>query len=531
MIKRLRKQDVLLAGIIILFLIPSIAPLLNKGFFVTDDGEWMIIRLSAFYQAFADGQFPVRFLHRLNFDYGYPVATFVYPGFMYIGSFIHLLKISFVDTIKVILGLSMAGSMVFTFFWLKNFFSKSASVIGGLFYLYSPYYLYDVYERGSVGEVLALGILPFVLWQLERKSILWASISIGILITAHNTLALLFITFIFLYVFLNYSVSKNRKQFYNNVLSVTLGFGISAFFWLPAITELENTIFSKTIVSDWREYFASISLAGYSTILVFITSLLLLLSKKAEINKHRLAVLFLGVGIFSTFMATKFSIFLWQFFPVGFIQFPFRFLSVTLISAAFLSAFAFSMFRNINKLVFMIVSIAILTFSAFQYLTNVDYVDKGEGYYVTNDSTTTVKNEYTPTWVKEIPTQRPSKKVEVVKGNGEIQNLVHASNKISFVADIKYSEAIVKINTIYWPGWKLYKNNEEIKVTYNNPQGVTTFILDPGIWQLELRFEETKNRLVSDIISVTSLVVLLAFSVKNRSAKNKIGNKRYENSK
>src|SRR2546421_9202065 len=31
------------------------------------------------------GQFPVRFLPRLNHGYGYPVADFLYPLFMYIG--------------------------------------------------------------------------------------------------------------------------------------------------------------------------------------------------------------------------------------------------------------------------------------------------------------------------------------------------------------------------------------------------------------------------------------------------------------
>src|SRR3989344_3219366 len=71
--------------ILLLLMIPSIWFLLLPGFFESDDGEWMIIRFSAFYQALADGQFPVRFLGRLNNGYGYPVADFLYPGFMYLG--------------------------------------------------------------------------------------------------------------------------------------------------------------------------------------------------------------------------------------------------------------------------------------------------------------------------------------------------------------------------------------------------------------------------------------------------------------
>jgi len=96
-----------------IFCLPSILPLFHPGFFQSDDGEWMIIRFSAFFQALSDGQFPVRFLGRLNHEYGYPVANFLYPGFMYLGVPIHILGIGFVDTIKIIFGFSMIGSAIF----------------------------------------------------------------------------------------------------------------------------------------------------------------------------------------------------------------------------------------------------------------------------------------------------------------------------------------------------------------------------------------------------------------------------------
>ncbi|MEK7065711.1 MAG: hypothetical protein AAB961_01850, partial [Patescibacteria group bacterium] len=70
-------------------------PLLRSGFYISDDGEWMVIRLSAFYQSLAEGQFPVRFLGRLNYSYGYPVANFLYPGFLYIGSILRFIGFSF----------------------------------------------------------------------------------------------------------------------------------------------------------------------------------------------------------------------------------------------------------------------------------------------------------------------------------------------------------------------------------------------------------------------------------------------------
>ena len=117
----------------VLLSIPAVLGLFHKGFPLTDDGNWMVIRFSAFYETLRSGQFPVRFLMRLNNGYGYPVANFLYPLFMYLGSLIHVLRFSFVDTIKIILGISLVSSSVFCFLWLRKIFDNLASLVGSVF--------------------------------------------------------------------------------------------------------------------------------------------------------------------------------------------------------------------------------------------------------------------------------------------------------------------------------------------------------------------------------------------------------------
>src|SRR5689334_11931970 len=95
-----------IVGIVILTF-PAVIGLFHPGFFVTDDGTWMVIRLSAFFEALRHGQFPTRLLPRLVSGYGYPVADFLYPLFLYLGSFIHVLGFSFVGSVKIIFGLSL----------------------------------------------------------------------------------------------------------------------------------------------------------------------------------------------------------------------------------------------------------------------------------------------------------------------------------------------------------------------------------------------------------------------------------------
>ena len=239
------KTKLLSIVLIILFSIPSIIALFKTGFFITDDGDWMLIRFTAFHQAFVDGQFPVRFLGRLNHEYGYLVPNFNYPGFMYLAEIPKILGFGFVDAIKIILGFSMLGSAVFTFLWLSKLFNKFSSTVGALVYLYSPYHIFDLYKRGSVGEVLALSIVPFILWQIERRSLFFTSLSIALLILSHNILATLFIPIIVLYSLLKFRTPAST------IYPLLLGLGLSAFFWIPAIYDLQYTVFLETTVSEW----------------------------------------------------------------------------------------------------------------------------------------------------------------------------------------------------------------------------------------------------------------------------------------
>ncbi|MCJ7792889.1 MAG: hypothetical protein MUP45_02845 [Candidatus Marinimicrobia bacterium] len=129
----------------------------------------MVIRLTAFHQALAVGELPVRFLFRLNYGYGYPVLNFLYPGGFYLGEVFHLAGMNFVNSVKLVFGLSVIMAGLFSFFWLKTKFSFMASLLGSLFYVYTPYFLWDIYKRGSMGEVLALALVPLFFWAVEKK--------------------------------------------------------------------------------------------------------------------------------------------------------------------------------------------------------------------------------------------------------------------------------------------------------------------------------------------------------------------------
>src|SRR3972149_5598738 len=154
--------------LIILVSLLAVWPFFRKGYFESHDGEWMIIRFSAFHQTLRSGQFPVRFVDRLNNNYGYPVLNFLYPLPFYLAEIPKVLGFSFVDSIKIIFVVSTVTSSLAMFWTLTQIFTKWAAFTGGIVYLFIPYRFVDLYVRGSLGEIIAFVFPPLILGAIFK---------------------------------------------------------------------------------------------------------------------------------------------------------------------------------------------------------------------------------------------------------------------------------------------------------------------------------------------------------------------------
>ena len=219
-------------------------PLGVRGFFISDDGDWMIIRLSAFYQSLREGQFPVRFLGRLNYGYGYPVANFLYPGFLYVGSFIKSFGFSFVDTTKIILAGSVIGASLCLFFWLRRRFSALSSFLGAIGFVFSPYLAFDLYTRGSVGEIVAFFAAALALFSMDRRVLGVFPLPLRVFIDEPQFFSAAF--------FFDLPVwsSDKRKEYWPYVFWGWDG-GI---FWLPALFDRRYVVFDAQAIANPASY-------------------------------------------------------------------------------------------------------------------------------------------------------------------------------------------------------------------------------------------------------------------------------------
>lgn len=487
-------------------LLPIIWPLLQPGFFVTDDGNWMIIRLASFHQTLRSGQFPVRFLENLNHGYGYPVLNFLYPLPFYFAEVLHLSGLSFLNSIKGLFILSFLFSAWGMYLFSKNEWGKQAAIISAVIYSILPYRLFDVYKRGSIGEAVAFIFPPLVFLFLRRffkqrnfRDLALSSVSLAGLITAHNVVAFLFMPIILFYILIICIQAINKKQavIYSFIFLI-LSFSLSAFFWIPAIAELQYTRASLVQVSNFADNF--VSRDNFMQIFgILIPSIVLLSMFKALREKNKAILIVLSVTVCFIFFVTPFSATIWNIIPLPrFVQFPWRFLSVIVFFVALLSGYFFSKIKN--WLVIGLIVLVLIWYSSSQIKTVPQF--HSDSYFETNDDSTTVKNEYMPKWVKQDFTNRPSYKFKEVLTKKEIN-----SDKIFTLTNTQ-----IEASEVYFPGQTVLINGKVVE-SWPNQNGLVQFSVPKGEHEVKLVFKENWLRLGSNLISLGAILLTLVLII------------------
>ena len=495
-----KKQIVVFLSVIFLLAATLIVlfPILKPGLLVTDDGGWMVVRLSAFFQSLREGQFPVRFLGRLNQSYGYPVANFLYPGFMYIGSALHVLGLSFQASVEAIVVGSVSIGVVFTYFWLRRIFSNIAALAGACVYLLMPYLLYDIFRRGSVGEILVIGLMPIALFAIESRNKWLLAPAIALLAISHNTLAAFFIPILLGYIVL--------KKYWSQLLHFIIGVGMSSFFWLPVLFERRYVAFDTTSISNPMSYFSISHTLILWSIPIGIAILYLLFNKGYK--KQNEFWFFVVIAAVSIFFASGWSAFLWRISDVvKFVQFPFRWLSLLTVAGPWLVACGINGLKKGKFIVILGITLIFVGNWATAYVGSVSVVQP-EGYFSTNEATTTVQDEYMPLWASKQMSYRANKRMEFFMGRGTITEKKVTTQKIDVVIHAK-EESVIQINTVYYPGWGAVLDGVRATILYDNENGLMRIAVPAGDHQLYMEFRETPGRFLADALSAAFGVLYL----------------------
>lgn len=430
--------------------------LLRPGFYVTQDAEWYAIRLTAVYQTLRSGQFPVRWTPRLNHEYGYPVMNFNYPFPFYAAIPVYAVTKDAAFSLEVVMAMAVVSAAIGM---LKLLWSEGRweGFLGAILFAFSPYMAFDLYQRGSFGEIVAMGIAPWIFWSLKKKYWPLSACFIALLITSHNVLAFLFFPLILL--FCIFQARVHRIYFFYDLAThaflILLSLGLSAFFWFPALSELPLVRISRFPVSDFfSEYLTNEEVL-----------------KRAGIP----AVLFTAGA--PLFLSTDISRLFWNAFPtLQVVQFPWRTFAPLTFLAAIVAPFSIRKVTGYLDKRLVVCFFIFLSFSStYQFLKPQGILNRPRFFYETNDDSSTIRQEYTPIWVKELPSARP-----------------------------------VIPTQHYYPGWRAFTGSEDLSLL--EPQ-ITGGILkaEPKAFGLSVifRWGETRSRTIANLSSAFSFLVLI----------------------
>lgn len=506
-------------------------PFYRAGYFPTHDGEWAIVRLTEMVRELKDLQIPPRWSTYLNHGFGYPLFSFTYPLPYYLGALLKFFGLSYTWSIKSLFLFSVFASVFFMYLLAKELVGKLGAVMASMLYTIMPYRLVNLYQRGNLGESLSLAFFPLIFYLallLKKKSTktraILLSVSIVSLILTHNISALLFIPFSAVFLFL---IRIPPRQIFFVLL---LGFSLSLYFTLPALRESGFLYLSGISLADKSRHFLDLGHLlnlvkqpgvdlylglGILPLLLFAAAAIFLagFKKIKRLLKIQFAF-FMAAVLLLIFMSTKYSVLFWQLPFLKTIDFPWRVMTPLIF---FTSLFITILALKRSLLLTGLVVVLVAAFYNFGFVKLSGILNKSDQYYLTNDATTTSMDELMPLWVKIKAKNRPQLIAQYKNSEDapDIWNTYKNSREISF--NIANNDpAIIKLNQLYYPGWKFFINGAESEVKYTNPQGVSEIALPAGQHAVRGIFRETPLRLFADLISLVSLFYAVYLIIKEK---------------
>lgn len=544
------KKDIFVLIILLVLSYRAIRPLLSPGFFPMHD-DTQVGRVVEMGRALREGQFPVRWVSDLGYGYGYPLFNFYGPLPYYVGGFLYAVGLTGLTATKLMfcLGIILAG--VTMYFFASRVFGRTGGLVAGLFYIYAPYHAVDIYVRGAVGEFWALVFLPIILWGIwkgklsETGAALIGGIGLAGAVLSHTILG--YVTFIF-YLTGLVALSVIQLIFKKNQLTILvrmikilgIGLGMSAFFWLPAIMEMNFTSVSGQIsqTANFRDHFVCLGqlwdspwgyggsapgcldgftfkLGKFHLFLSFGTFLFFIWQRKKADKINAVMISSAIIIAISVLMLLPISSKLWELIPdFAYIQYPWRFLAFAIFGLSVLvgSLFIFIKSKVLRIAVAMGATVTLLWFNAKLFVPQYLYVKPAAAFETDTElkwRVSKISDEYLPpAFVK--PQNINELPVEAVSSSPDF-NVTTALNTATYARYMISADkdTYLTIRRTYFPGWKYILNGKEMvpKVIGGLPE----IFIPQGSHTFEISFTNTFVRTLGNIISLFTIAFVLIY--------------------
>lgn len=534
------RKDLLVILLLLLISVPAVRTLFLPGGFTSHDLTHHVLRQISMDKLLSEGQFPPRWSGELNNGWGYPVFLFNYPLPALLGEVFHTLGFNFLYSVKAVLFTSMILSLLGMYLFLRAYLgSKLGSFLGAAFYLYAPHRFLNVYVSAAVGSALAGAVVPFVFLSMVKiknshKTQLWVLLGglfFALLTVSHNITTLIFSPLLLAFGAVLLFESKEKIKLLRNLAFMFfLGAALSAWFWLPALTEKQYIRFDEVFGDFYRSQFISLrqmirSPWGFGLshpqnpeegdlsyqiglihflVMVFLTFAIFLFKKMRYPG-----IFILSFFILPLFFINKISKPFWELVPfMPMIQFPLRFSAVSVFTASIGSALLIK-YLPFKKTMFLGFLLLVILANRNHWKIN-EVFDPGEEYYLSLKTTTASFNEHLPKWARKME-RGPAAKLEFVEGKGEIKIIKDYSAGVLAQVEATQSGRL-RLNQFYFPGWQIQIDGRLAEFNYlldGESYGLPVVDIPPGSHAVSAEFKNTPVRAAADAISLSGMIVWL----------------------
>lgn len=575
--------------LVLLFSLFPISPLLQPGYpWDAHDARHSVYFLFEFDRGIQDGNLYPRWQPDFAFGYGYPFFNIYGPLSTYAGEAFYLLGAGYTGAIKIVFALSVVFSGLAMYGFVKQVLGRRAALVAAVAYMVIPYRLVDLYVRAALAESVAYVFVPLILWGV------WATLHrprvaniVGLafayaalmftspLVTLLFTLILVFYTAFLALARVNEDwpwrqlTLKSLLPYLGHLVRVllppaiglVLGLGLSAVFALPAMLENRFVRVDQWYGgryawgSDFVEFFQLFSPRwGFGTsvpgpdddvsfqlgvvpVVLSVLALVPLFHRRSRGHlSHpavRLTAFFAILTLVVIFLMLGISRLLWQVLPlVRLAQFPWRLLTLTVFSMAFLCGVAGKGIRSKATFIDLstLILVALLILGSLPYMRAELSQQEVSLAGLMRFQQSADEMTGSTAWVREIP-EWSSMADYYIAGEPVTSKLDYSSlyqqpgDPHARTLDLGVGRELVEylakrsilltFNTFYYPGWRAYlldpETNtvvEELPIALRGKLGLITVRVPAGLGRVLLQFEDTPLRKQSTAVTFGSLALV-----------------------
>jgi hypothetical protein len=457
-----------------------------------------------------------------------------------------------VPIVFIVLVQAIAG--VCSFALIRRFLSRGAALIGAVCYTANPYALLIVYMRSDFAEQLACALMPLaVLAALElcglvenrRRSLpqaiaFFAMVFAGVWLSnaPAGVMASYSVAIIFAWAAIT---EKSLRPLWSGAAGLALGFGLTAFYLLPAAYEqrwvniaqelssgllpAQNFLYTK--IGDPEHNDFNWIASSVAILLIVMTAIASLASRQRAKNedasgeREKLWCVMLLVSAAATILMIRVSVIFWELLPkLRFVQFPWRWMAILAVPYACFLAAALPRRRAglvWGAAVFVAVggTATLLVHKAWWDSDDIPALQEA----IANDQGFEGTDEYDPAGDDHYNLPEKAPRLQILPAEESERRApnaeVHIERWTAEEKDLRVTSREplrVALRLLNYPAWRVEVNGKTVRPEHAETTAQMVLPLPAGLQHIRVRFVRTPDRSLGIAISAMTMCALLLLS-------------------